>query len=166
MVLQTDVCLHGDLHAIVLGHLHGVFVHVEHVLVLRGAVHPHALNHHSGDMHFRGGNDALSDALHALLSLRGGLAVPDEVLADQRVEVDGLELNTILDRGLQIALLYPLVVQRVGVGGAAGIRQLHAGEASLVSHLQSQWAPAGEAELADAEFKTSHNCNPPDRSSV
>lgn len=105
------------------------------MFVLGRAVHAHPLDHDGWDAHFTSGDDPLFDAFHTLLSLRGALAEVDEILAHQRKEVDGLELYTVFGGGLQIAVLNPFVVQGIGVGGAAGVRQLHPGESGLLGHL-------------------------------
>ena len=100
VILQTDIGLHGDLHAVVLGHLHSVLVHLVDVLVLGRTVHSHSLDHHHGDTHLTGGNDAVLDALHALPALRGVLAEADIALANQRIQVDGLQGDAVLGGSL------------------------------------------------------------------
>ena len=110
MVLQTDVGLHCDLDAVVLGHLNGVLVHLIDVLILGGTVHPHPLDHHHGNPHLTGGDDGVLDALHALHALGGSLAETDKILADEGIKVDRLEGNAVLGGGFQIAFLNALVI--------------------------------------------------------
>ena len=125
--------------------------------MLGGAVHPHSLDHHRGNAHLRGRDDAHSDALHALFSIGAARAAANEALTHQRIQMNGLEGNVILGSALQIALLNPLVVQRIGVHGTTAVRKLYPRKSGLVGHLNGLRAPIRKTKLTNAKLDLSHD---------